>query len=93
MGIFPLPCCDWRPTQVSTASPERREHVVCVYTCDYLDRAEVEGVRAGLRASMAAMDAAAAFTGRMVYKPDVYTYLGIYAGAPPTADRESSSRV
>ena len=53
---------------------------MCVYTENYLAVDQVEAVRATLRELMQGMDPQTAFTGRMVYKPDIFTYLGIYVG-------------
>mmetsp|Transcript_13686 Transcript_13686/g.26270 ORF Transcript_13686/g.26270 Transcript_13686/m.26270 type:complete len:332 (-) Transcript_13686:42-1037(-) len=66
--------------KVSTISPEKSTHAVCVYTENYLDQANVETVRSGIRQQIGIANPDIGFSGRMVYKPDIYTYLGIYAG-------------
>ena len=60
------------------------EHVICVYTRNYLDVADVERVREKLRSL--------GFTRRLFYKPDIYTYLQIYKKTFPQlrASRYSS---
>ena len=58
--------------KVSTATPEEasREYVICVYTENYLDTADVQRVREKLRSL--------GFDKPLYYKPDLYTYLQIY---------------
>ena len=61
--------------KVSSRSPDRDGQVVCVYTRDYQNEGEVFAVRDALRGACGwPADR------RMVYKPDIYTHLGIYAG-------------
>lgn len=55
--------------KVSTAMSERKRHVICVYTGNYLDLEDVMRVRKKLREL--------GFTEKLCYKPDIYTYLGI----------------
>ncbi|TFK65947.1 DUF1917-domain-containing protein [Pluteus cervinus] len=50
---------------------ERDDHTICVYVDNYLDLQEVKRVREGLRK--------VGITWRIGFKPDAYTYLGIYA--------------
>lgn len=54
-----------------------RDHVVCVYTADWQDRADV--ARVGRR--LAEVDAVRTQT--LLYKPDAFTYEGIWAGSRP----------
>ena len=71
--------------KVSTASQsETNEHVICVYTWNYLDVSDVERVREKLRSF--------GFDRRLYYKPDIYTYLQIYKKTFPQlrASRYSS---
>lgn len=58
--------------KVSTVMSKSRRHVICVYTGDYLDFNDVMRVRAKLKDLK--------FTESLCYKPDIYTYLGIYYG-------------
>lgn len=51
-----------------------QNHVICVYTPDYLDLTDVERVRDALRGLRLPLRRR-----RMLYKPDIYTYFGIYA--------------
>lgn len=57
--------------KVSTAVEKKKgNHVICVYTQNYLDREEVMKVREDLRELE--------YEGELRYKPDIYTILGIY---------------
>jgi hypothetical protein len=58
--------------KASTAASKQKEHVICVYTDNYLDLTEVMRVRTKLRTL--------GFTEELCYKPDLYTHLGIYDG-------------
>lgn len=58
--------------KVSTAMPKQKRHVICVYTKNYLDLEDVKRARGKLREL--------GFSERLCYKPDIYTYLGIYSG-------------
>lgn len=58
--------------KVSTPREGERQHVICVYTDNYFDLEDVMRVRERLRELR--------FTGKLCYKPDIYTYLGIYRG-------------
>ena len=49
-------------------------HTICVYNADYGSISEVNGVREGLRRL--------GFKMRIGYKPDIYTYCGIFVGNP-----------
>ncbi len=64
-------------TKVATArqAGPGDEYVICVYTEDYLDTDDVKRVREKLRGL--------GFTQRLYYKPDIYTYLGIYSKTFP----------
>lgn len=64
-----------RSAKVSTAMQKNRRHVICVYTENYLDLENVMRVREKLRLL--------GFTDRLCYKPDIYTYLGIYYKTTP----------
>jgi len=61
--------------KVSTNRQGNDRHVICVYTADYLDLDDVNRVREKLDAL--------GFTERLCYKPDIYTYLGIYYRSTP----------
>lgn len=50
--------------------------MICVYTHNYLDVADVERVQDALRAALPPLRSRK----RLLYKPDVFTYLGIYVG-------------
>ncbi|KAH3763530.1 hypothetical protein Pelo_4610 [Pelomyxa schiedti] len=58
-----------------------RSHVICVYTPDFTDEADVMAHRRQLHAL--------GFHAKLTYKPDIYTHLGIYRknrwGIPPHA--------
>lgn len=56
--------------KAGTAMSGKKQHVICVYTGNYLDLKAVLRVRAKLRDLK--------FTEKLCYKPDIYTYLGIY---------------
>lgn len=59
---------------------DAESHVICVYTRDYLDRADAEKVRQGLR-RLGVKD-------KIGYKPDIYTTCRVYKknawGIPPS---------
>lgn len=61
--------------KVSTAMQKGRSHVICVYTGNYLNLEDVMRVRENLRSL--------GFTEKLCYKPDLYTYLGIYYKTTP----------
>ena len=61
-----------RSAKVSTAASRREQHVICVYTDNYLNLEDVMRVRAKLRVL--------GFSEQLCYKPDLYTCLGIYDG-------------
>ena len=63
--------------KVSSRSPGKDGQVVCVYTRDYQNEGEVFAVRDVLR-DVCGWSASK----RMVYKPDIYTHLGLYSGNP-----------
>ena len=56
--------------KVSTAMKKSKRHVICAYTANYLDLNDAMRVREKLRQL--------GFTEELCYKPDIYTYLGIY---------------
>ena len=56
--------------KVSTAMKKSKRHVICVYTENYIDFEDVMRVQKKLEQL--------GFTERLCYKPDIYTYLGIY---------------
>jgi len=60
--------------KVSTARTAGKSHVICVYTADYFDFEDVTGTRQRLREL--------GVNEQLYYKPDMYTYLGIYSGMP-----------
>ncbi|KAJ7357822.1 hypothetical protein OS493_022632 [Desmophyllum pertusum] len=60
--------------KVSTRDPEESTHVICVYTEDFTDEEEVRAVEKGLKE--------VGVTAQMLYKPDIYTTLGIYRNNP-----------
>lgn len=51
------------------------QHVICVYVSNYLDLEDVDELRRLLREE-------GGVRWKIGFKPDVYTYLGIYAGNP-----------
>ena len=61
--------------KVSTDLQRSDRRVICVYTQDYLDFDDVMSVREKLFKM--------GFTDQLCYKPDVYTYLGIYYQTTP----------
>ena len=59
-----------------TASRDRAdEHVACIYTADYTDDADVARVALAIAQAVRPY-----WVGTLRYKPDIYTYLGIYSG-------------
>lgn len=56
--------------KVST-SKAKPSYVICIYTSDFLDKKDVMRVRKVLYEM--------GFKNKLSYKPDIYTYLGIYA--------------
>ena len=60
--------------KVSTTA-QNEKYVICVYTSNYLDTTDVNRVRERLREL--------GFVARLYYKPDMYTYLGIYSKTFP----------
>lgn len=58
--------------KVSTLRQERKEHVICVYTYNFLDRDDVRRVREILKEL--------GIVQKLYYKPDYYTITGIYFG-------------
>jgi len=56
--------------KAATAMQSKGRHVICVYTYDYLDLEDVMNVRERLKKL--------GLTDKLCYKPDIYTYLGIY---------------
>lgn len=56
--------------KVSTCDPKKPTHVICVYTEDFTNEAEVRAAEWKLRELGIKIN--------MHYKPDVYTTLGIY---------------
>lgn len=59
-----------RSAKVSTAMQNKRRYTICAYTENYLNLDDVIKVREKLRLL--------GFTDELCYKPDIYTYLGIY---------------
>lgn len=57
--------------KVAPKTPGNDLHVTCVYTKNYLDMDDVKRVRQGLRSL--------GFTKQLKYKPDAFTYCGVYA--------------
>jgi hypothetical protein len=57
--------------KASTAKQTSNRHVICVYTDNYLDIKDVMTVRDKLRLL--------GYPEKLCYKPDIYTYLGIYS--------------
>ncbi|XP_078452738.1 UPF0696 protein C11orf68 homolog [Lampetra planeri] len=64
-GLIPM-------AKVSPHDPSGKEskHVICVYSCDFTREDDVYALDTAIRAT--------GVKARMTYKPDVYTYLGIY---------------
>ncbi len=60
--------------KVSSVDPAKPDHALLIYTDNYLDLADVERVRDRLRRLLPQLRGR-----RLLYKPDVYTYLGIYS--------------
>jgi len=57
--------------KVAPKNPGHYNHVICVYTKNYLDVDDVKRVREGLRR--------VGFTKKLKYKPDAFTYCDVYA--------------
>jgi len=64
-----------KSAKVSTLKHKKSQFVVCVYTPSYLDFEDVKRVRDDLRVL--------GFNKKLCYKPDIYTYLGIYYKTTP----------
>ncbi len=60
--------------KVATALQKKEKYLICVYTPNYLDAVDVMNVRKKLREM--------GFSKTLYYKPDIYTYLGIYTKNP-----------
>lgn len=60
--------------KVSAHDPEDNTHVICVYTEDFTNEEHVRKVEESLRKQ--------GVKGRLTYKPDIYTTLGIYRDNP-----------
>ncbi|MGC9780584.1 MAG: DUF1917 domain-containing protein [Candidatus Heimdallarchaeota archaeon] len=58
--------------KVSTAISKQKDYVICIYTDNYFNETEVMKVRNQLKEL--------GFNRILYYKPDIYTYLGIYSG-------------
>ena len=67
-----LGSCEY--AKVATALQKKDNYLICVYTPNYLNGADVMVVRKKLREM--------GFTQTLYYKPDIYTYLGIYTKNP-----------
>jgi len=69
--------------KISPTNPNERGYVICAYTDDYLNEEEVmaaaEALRAALRGSGGDRCISTYNDSRLLYKADVYTYLGIYS--------------
>lgn len=61
----------WKMAKVSTAWGGKGSHVVCVYTCDHDDEADVMKIREHLRAM--------GFRRATSYKTDAQTLAGVYS--------------
>lgn len=61
--------------KAGTAKQSKRRHVICAYTSNYLDLVDVMRVREKLEEL--------GFVEKLCYKPDIYTYLGIYYKTTP----------
>ena len=59
-----------KSAKVSTAMQNKKRYTICAYTENYLNLDDVTKVRENLRLL--------GFTDELCYKPDIYTYLGIY---------------
>lgn len=62
------------PAKPLTGNAYDDAHVICVYAVDYMNEAEVAGIKDALRRLNV--------PGKLSFKPDVYTYCGIYSGNP-----------
>ncbi|XP_031568577.1 uncharacterized protein LOC116303216 isoform X1 [Actinia tenebrosa] len=76
-------------TKVSTKNPPKKSHVICVYTENFTNKDDVRRVEKGLRDL--------GFYGKMSYKADIYTILGIYVnndfGIAPTIFKSEAVKV
>lgn len=59
-----------KSAKASTAMQNKRRYTICAYTENYLNLDDVMKVREKLRLL--------GFTDELCYKPEIYTYLGIY---------------
>ena len=60
--------------KISVAGDADNEHAICMYNPDFTDKDQVMEAESSIRKL--------GIKCRMQYKPDAYTYLGIYAGNP-----------
>lgn len=58
--------------KVSTAKSKQKDFVICIYTDNYFNESEIMNVRNQLKEL--------GFARVLYYKPDIYTFLGIYSG-------------
>jgi Domain of unknown function (DUF1917)/Zinc finger, ZZ type len=80
--------------KISPTNPNERGYVICAYTDDYLNEKEVAAAAQALRAALNRSGGGGGYNknafkdSRLLYKADVYTYLGIYSknewGLKPT---------
>lgn len=69
--------------KISATNPREPGYVLCAYTEDYLNEAEVNRAAEAIRAALPPLSDT-----RLLYKSDIYTHLGIYSrnewGLKPT---------
>ena len=75
LGIAAKIATEWG--RINDPAGPWRNHVVCVYTADWRDEADVHRVAKRLR------DIGAVKKMLLTYKPDIFTYGGIYEGNSP----------
>lgn len=67
-----LPCCQ---IKISSVAPKDDRHVMMCYTTNYQDSEQVMAAARALCGVLPVMH-----DQRLLYKPDIYSYLGIYSG-------------
>jgi len=72
--VVRLLCLERKRGEAKVSSNRGEDHVICVFMDDYTQVDEVNGLRDALREI--------GVTKKIGFKPDVYTYVGIYARNP-----------
>jgi hypothetical protein len=68
--------------KVSTRSPTDEKHVLLAYTEDYSDEDDVQSIARAIQRVLKEAGVGPLDDARMLYKPDIYTHLGVYSKNP-----------